>query len=155
MTNSGTVNLYNATLDLSGVEETFGLMSPGWIYSYGINDTIVGTVINGGFLTVLGASLHSLTITGDYYQTGTGELSVRIGTGIAGSESDIILVYGDASLGGALTVTAFGELPESGYWTILICSTLSGEFAENKITLPGGVELIMDYDNDMVRLVKD
>jgi hypothetical protein len=95
------------------------------------NGTIQGDVVSAG-LVAPGNSPGTLTINGDYTQSGT--LAIEIGGLLAGSEYDVLNVSGTASLGGSLNVSLFdlgGGLftPNAGdSFDILTADLLQGSF---------------------------
>jgi hypothetical protein len=67
--------------------------------------TIMGNVVNAASILVGDATTKgTLTIMGDYTQTATGNLTVKVG-GTAAGQYDQLLVSGSATLDGTLTVT--------------------------------------------------
>src|SRR5262249_28948246 len=97
--------------------------------------TINGTVQNAGQLIVGDSTTTTgiLTINGDYTQTATGTLAVKLGgTGTAGTDFDQLRISGNAMLGGTLQVTLIrGYMPRSGDMiSILTCGLESGMFTD-------------------------
>jgi hypothetical protein len=109
---SGTILMLGATLrTASGVSLTGGALD-----SEARGDAIAGDVTNSGVLNVTG-SPHTLTITGNYTQTGAGTLDLRIdSTG----GNYLLSVGGVATLGGTLDVTASGGIaPINESWYLI------------------------------------
>jgi outer membrane autotransporter protein len=80
----------------------------------------------------------TLTINGNYVQTGTGTLDIKIGGTIAGEQFDRLVVNGNAMLDGTLTVhLIYSYSPPSGtLFQILVCQgggTVTGTFASRNL----------------------
>lgn len=152
---SGTLNLYGATLDLSGISAATDLLMNGHLNSYGggmgTGDTVLGAVVNGGVIEFFNG-FHTLAITGSYEQSGSGSLQMRMGVNLLSNASDQVSVSGSVTLAGALDVAASGTLPSSGTWTIITGGSISGGFNPLLVTLPSGVSL--SYGTYSVTLVK-
>jgi hypothetical protein len=113
--------------------------------------TLMAAVLNSGVLNVLGAA----TIAGDYNQTGTGILNMRIGGTTAGTGYDQLNITGSAMLGGTLNVNLInGFSPSSGdVYEILTFASESGNFdTENFPSLSGGLAFHPDLESTFLNL---
>ena len=93
-----------------------------------------GGVINNGGTVAPGtaSALGSLSIQGNYTQTGTGTLSIRLGP----TSSDKLAVGGAASLNGTLQLSsAGGPLTLGTTYSVLSANALSGTFATTNVAL--------------------
>jgi hypothetical protein len=98
--------------------------------------TINGSVINAGQVSPGDAATTGiLTIKGDYTQTATGVLNIRIGGTDPGSGYDQLLVAGQATLDGTLNVSLINSfVPTSGSrFQIMLFSSITGAFANANI----------------------
>ena len=93
------------TVDAAAVNNTSGVVSPG-------------------------NSAGTLTIDGDYNQSNGSALQIELGGLDSGVDSDLLVVTGNASLGGALVLQSTnGFIPDPGdSITILTADSISGEF---------------------------
>ena len=93
------------TVDAAAVNNTSGVVSPG-------------------------NSAGTLTIDGDYNQSSGAALQIELGGLDSGVDSDLLVVTGNASLGGALVLQSTnGFIPDPGdSITILTADSISGEF---------------------------
>ncbi len=131
---SGTVSVTaGGTVDVTAV--TVGAL--GEIRGDG---SIVGYVQNGGLVSP-GTSPGSLDIAGDYLQTAAGELLIELASV---TSYDQLLVTGEATLGGALTVNLLdGFTPSVGQaFTILMADDVDDAFTIE--ALPSVPGLIFD-----------
>jgi len=95
----------------------------------GGSGTIENSVASSGWVKP-GASIGTLSLTGDFTQASTGTYDVQLGgTGVG--ESDLLQVGGQATLDGRLVVRSIdGYEPQIGdHFTILACGSRSGQFA--------------------------
>ena len=65
--------------------------------------TLTANVVNSGTLRLGGSQVADGTIAGNYTQTGTGTLDIKLG-GAGAGQSDQLQVTGDVSLAGTLNV---------------------------------------------------
>ncbi len=133
--NSGTLDL--GTSGAGGLTATSGLtIADGAVFS-GIG-TITGNVNNSGVIDIGagGAPVGLLTITGDYTQTGTGWLKLRL-LQAQNQQYDRVSISGTANLAGTLWVTGLpGFNPAAGdQFTILTYGQHAGDF-EQPYSLP-------------------
>jgi fibronectin-binding autotransporter adhesin len=140
-----------STLTVSGGYSLLGGMLSGM-------GTINGDVTNSSLITVGDAVSVTgvLTINGNYTQTATGTLSIKIGGPAAGSQYDQLVVNnGSVTLAGTLNVTLIGGyVPDSGTMFQVLMRTgsgsLMGTFAH---PLGGDGPLFTDtYSPDGVKL---
>jgi hypothetical protein len=90
-------------------------------------DTFNGNFAVGGGTLQFTGPLHSFTIVGNYDQFVVGQLSMRIAPG---ASSDSIVVSGNATLNGILTVTAMGTpTPGAAYNLMQAYTSMSGGFS--------------------------
>jgi hypothetical protein len=134
----GQVNMYGGTIACTAGVNLAG----GTLYTRGSSsggaDTINGSLTNNGTLRFEGA-LHSLSLSGySYSQGSSGTLVMRIKDPAGGgTPNDSLDVSNFAILGGTLTVTAQGTLPQVGTWVIITTgSGIVGNFAT--LNLPPG-----------------
>jgi hypothetical protein len=81
------------------------LTGPGWLQ---------GSVTNtGAAISIATASAGGIRITGDYSQSGSASLSLRI-MGNDVTQYDVLTITGNMTLGGTLTVTLVGYVPQAG-----------------------------------------
>ena len=130
------------TNGLSGIIKGNGTVDP------------IGTLINGGHVAP-GASTGTLTIAGDFAQTGDGFLDIEIGTLL---NSDKLVVTGSATLDGTLALSCFTacQLAVGDSLTILDAAVngLSGTFALALFGFGSGqFDVVYDHALGDVRLV--
>src|SRR5262249_14456510 len=128
---NGTTNLNGATLSATSV-----MIQGGSLIASG---TINGNVSNGGTLDLgspfsPGDTPGTLTVNGNYVQTSTGTLDIKIGGTMPGEQFDQLIVNGNATLGGTLNVRLiYSYTPPSGtLFQILVTDashTVSGTFS--------------------------
>jgi hypothetical protein len=98
----------------------------------------------------------SLTITGDYTQTSTGVLTLKIGGYNPGTDFDQLNVSGTATLDGTVNITllnGFTPTPGDGF-QVLTFGAVIGNFATyNGLDLGGGLSLAPVYDINSLTLV--
>ncbi len=139
LTGAGTLNL--TSLNLNGGNLTGNLL-------------ITANVSNQGGTVTPGASPGALTINGNYVQSPGGTLVVEIGGTTGGSQYDQLIVNGNATLGGTLSVTLInGFVPTGGETFTVVQSSgaVSGTFASTNFPaspsftaayLPASVQLL-------------
>ena len=124
----GTVNIIMGRLAVFGMVNG-KVMNGGLLSGSG---TVEGSVINAGHINP-GDDVTTaiLTITGDYTQTATGVLNIRIGGNDAGFGYDQLFIAGRATLDGTLNVSLVNPfVPMSGStFQIMRFNSLSGMFA--------------------------
>lgn len=114
-----------------------------------------GSLINEGTLAP-GASPGTTIITGDYLQSSAGTYAVEIGGLIAGSNHDVLNIYGTATLNGKLQVSMYdfggGTFnPQLGsFYDILTAEVIQGGFDLYEYTsLELGKEWTVSYLHDV------
>jgi uncharacterized repeat protein (TIGR01451 family) len=127
MANSGLVQIGAGTLNFSGTYaqnagttevQAGATLQTGMLSLNGGtlvgNGAIAGTVDNHAIVSP-GASPGTLTINGDYVQASNGELDIQIGGTTAGTDYDQLLVSGNVTLAGTLSVSHINSfVPASG-----------------------------------------
>jgi uncharacterized protein with beta-barrel porin domain len=114
--------------------ETLTVTAPATLGGSGV---ITGTVLNEGLVSP-GNSIDTLTIDGDYTQTGTGSLHIEAG----GGASDRLVISGTADIqGGGLYVTPLGYLTD-GTYEFLTASTVTGGF--DSLWTPAVFQTVLD-----------
>ncbi len=107
--------------------------------------TFAGNLVNGGVVYPgANGTAGQLTITGNYTQTSAGTLSLDLGGLTAGTQFDQLVVAGNTTLGGTLSVDLLGNyLPNPGdSFSVLAASDPSGTFASaSGLQLGHGLEL--------------
>jgi hypothetical protein len=127
---SGTTNLNGAALAATNVRIQGGILLA--------SGAISATVTNGGELD-LGGPLTpgALTINGDYVQTATGTLNIKVGGDTAGAQYDQLVVNGNATLDGGLNARLIDNFspPTNDTFQILVClgGTVSGTFSRRSL----------------------
>jgi hypothetical protein len=94
--------------------------------------TITANVINDATVSPgTATSTGLLTVSGDYTQTSTGALNIKLGGLAAGTEFDQFAVAGAAALDGTLNVTLFGGFTpvDGNTFQFLPFASSSGDFA--------------------------
>ena len=113
----------------SAITTTEKVYNRGTLHGYG---TIVGDLVNEGTVSV-GDPVYSgqLTITGDFTQTATGVLDLRIGAANPDMPNDLLVVGGTARLDGTLSVALMdGYVPSAGdTFQGISFAAQSGDFA--------------------------
>ena len=115
--------------------------------------TIVADVFNNGDLSPGRSSVHfgHLDIFGDYVQQDAGTLSIQIGAGL---NQDMVNIFGDATLGGTLSVTlsnAF-DIGLGDSFDILYANMVYGGFDDLLFPIFDGLTFDIFYDLNTVRL---
>jgi len=92
--------------------------------------TFNGAVDNPGGVVRPGGSTGTLTISGDYTQSGNGTLFVEIGGVTPGAQYDQLRVIGTATLGGTLSIDLIGDfIPAStDVFDVVTATTRTGSF---------------------------
>ena len=104
-------------------------------------------VINSGGQVSAGASPGTLLVDGDYTQEAGGDLLVELDGDVQGVSYDLLLVDGDVSLAGALTVDLGFPADLSDLFTILTYTgTRTGTF-DTLMVLAAGWEFDLIYDD--------
>jgi hypothetical protein len=103
----------------------------------GTFDVGASTLTNSGTITP-GTSPGSLTIAGNFAQTGTGTLEVEVGGTVQGVDYDVLRVTGNASLGGtlAIKVPAGATVTPTSDFRVITYASHTGDFAAK--TAPAG-----------------
>jgi len=120
--------------------------------------TVDGPVRNAGRVApgdTAASELGILTFKDDYLQTDAGRLDIQLGGTTGGSEHDVLVVLGTATLGGELAVELvdgfFPQLDDTFF--VLGASQISGGFARfSGLDLGGGLRLAVSYTDQFVRL---
>lgn len=117
------------------------------------NGVVFGDVSNGGLVTP-GLSAGQLDIFGNYTQTADGTLAMEIGGHGYGFDQDFINIFGDAELGGTLSVSLLGGYnPYLGeIFDIMYASLISGSFDELLFPIFNGMTFDIAYDANLIRL---
>ena len=91
--------------------------------------TITGNVVNNGGTVAPGNSPGTMTITGDYSQSGTGVLTMEI-AGPAAGQFDQLVVTGQANLGGTLIMQGVGGYipPDGQSFDLITAASRAGTF---------------------------
>ncbi len=115
--------------------------------------SIVGTVYNGGSVSVSGDGTTGFAIEGDYLQTSEATLDVTLDTT---ANKPALTVAGDATVAGQLAVQlGTGFKPDAGStFTVLSASRLTGRFsnADDTVTSPDGSRFTIGYSESSVTL---
>jgi hypothetical protein len=124
------------------------LTCSGWIFA--------NAVVNAGVIRVVGPNGAQGTLTikedtglaGNYTQTATGELDLRLQGGGA-TLADQLIVQGQASLGGLLQVTAVNYTPRVGdRFAVISWGSLDPNNSDfNAIGVPQGMSAAPDQPN--------
>ena len=110
---------------------------------------ITGIVSNSGVVAP-GKSEIGILSLGQYRQTASGTLRIRVGGTLPGEGYDQLLVISDATLSGALSVNLVGDFsPVAGErFRVLTASTLVGTFSSTSLPdLPTGLSWSVNYEN--------
>jgi hypothetical protein len=124
LTSQGYLTLFGTTLSASTVYMQSGTLVGG--------GTIESSLTNNGYL--LPTNGETITVTGDYTQTSSGELSVNFAT----TYPPALVVKSNASLSGTLTVGVNLKRPpaKGSTYTAVTFGSLTGEFTS--FTVEGG-----------------
>lgn len=117
-----------ASLDASARTDGTLTLGPGQVLSGA--GAVAGAVTNSGMVEP-GAGIGALSLSNDFTQTASGRLAIEIATnGTAGTDHDLLLVTGPASLAGTLQALFTGGFtPIAGNtFTVLQASAVSGAF---------------------------
>ncbi len=122
---AGTTSIQQGILDVNGSLSSPVMISPSATLQGTGN---VGTVQNNG-IVVPGASIGTLTITGDYTQAPTASLIIEIDD--APAISDLLLVTGTANLDGIMCLDPLPGIYEAGtVYTFLQAGAINGTFSQ-------------------------
>jgi hypothetical protein len=162
-TNSGVISIASGR-SLTIVGGSFSNVNPGSIAGGGtlnINNarfrgvgTIAANVNNAGQLSP-GASLGSLTVSGNYTQFAGGALNLELGGSDSGVASDLLNVTGSATLAGALNISRVnGFRPNPcDRFQVLKYASQTGSFGEiTGLSLGSGLFLRTDFRADELSL---
>ncbi len=107
------------------------------------NGTVVGNLTNGGMVAP-GTSPGTLTVNGNFNQTSGGTLLIQIDNGL----SDMLVVSGTATLGGALIINSYGghQFQYGEKIVFLTASNISGTFSS--IIAPAGERARLVIEGD-------
>ena len=99
----------------------------------GGSGTFNGNLANGGLLSP-GNSPGTLTVNGNFVQTGSGNLLIEVGNG----SQDFVNVSGAATLGGTLVVTPYGghQFQYGDQIVFMSAASISGSFSS--VVVPAG-----------------
>jgi len=118
-------------------------------------ETLFSNVTNSGTLTLGGVNLASATIHGNYTQTSSGVLDIKLGGATAG-QYDQLNVTGNASLGGTLNVSltgGFTPIQGDSFQILTVLGTLTSDFStKNFPTLGGGLIFVTSTNNGIYTL---
>jgi hypothetical protein len=145
---SESVSASSFTLTPLGPPPQSGVVSIGSNGVLSGSGTINGNLTNGGLLSPGGTgAAGTITATGNYLQTAAGALDIELGAVGAGN-SDLLIVDGQASLGGALSVSrlpSFSDVLGNSYQVLQFNSQTTAadgtgvDFASrNGLILPSG-----------------
>lgn len=114
---------------------------------------ILGNVSNNG-TTAPGDSIGSLTIAGSYSQSASGALAIELGGTAADAKLDQLLVAGNGTLAGTLSVALIDDfVPNSGQsFTILSADFIDGKFATALLPSVRGLVFDVIYNSQSVVL---
>ena len=164
LNNTGTIDVQSGTLGIN----TFTQISGSTLLSGGsLNGTLnlkggilagsgnAGTINNsGGTIRPGDATTGTISIDGDYTQSGTGALELQLG-GATPDKFDRLTVSGTATLGGNVNVAYVnGFVPAANdKFAVMTHQARSGKFAQiNATALPGGSSLGAVYNANDVTL---
>jgi fibronectin-binding autotransporter adhesin len=157
LTLSGSNNYSGATLVSDGTLLVNGSLGASEVTVYsgatlGGTGTLAGTVANDGVVAP-GASAGRLTIGGDFFQFG-GTLAIELSGLAPGSGHDQLVVGGNATAEGTLTVTTPSFTPAAGNaFTILTAAAVSGPFSETNLpSLSAGLSWGVNYQANAIVL---
>ncbi len=165
-TGGGTIES-GSYLTLSGVSVTLDSQSSFQVgtldlengSSLSASGTLSANLINGGTVNPGGSNTAGqLTVTGNYTQTAAGTLALDLDGLAAGSQFDQLVVGGNATLGGKLSVKLLGSFSPSlgNTFSILPASNWSGAFASGSgLQLGNGLELDPSVTSSGVTLTTD
>jgi hypothetical protein len=137
VSNGGTIDVGSPGLTITGNVANSGTLNaagplsmPGSVANSGTINIVVGFTIGGnldntGTLHYGGAFLQTLTVNGNYTQTGSGRLEMRLDNG---GVSDWLSVGGNATAAGTLQVTAVGALAPNQNWGIIASANIVTNF---------------------------
>jgi outer membrane autotransporter protein len=111
----------------------------------GGNGFVAGNVVNNGVVAP-GDSPGTLTIGGDYTQSSTGDFSVETGGLSSGVDSDLLQVFGGATIDGSMHVTRYNNfmpLPGDRVTVLSTNNGVNGVFAD--VIPVGWVGLIQPF----------
>jgi hypothetical protein len=161
---SGTVNLQTGTLSFAGgYNQSAGAtnLSSGTTLTATVNltggtlsgsGTVTGDVTNGGVVEVGGAgAAGTLTISGNYVQSGIGVLNIEIGGSSLGTGFDQFVIAGQATLNGTLNVTlinSFSPNPGNSFMIVTFSGGSTGSFVTTN--LPSGGSLTLNTNDATV-----
>ncbi len=113
---------------------------------------LTGDVVNSGHL-MPGSELGELTISGDYTQTETGQLTIELAG--AALTNDRVSITGQAQLDGILTIAANSDIQADvgDQFPIMGFGNLSGSFLRTSgLDIGGGRELVSTVDSSQMIL---
>lgn len=115
---------------------------------------VEANVVNGGVLDPGVSGAGGLEIIGDYAQLAEGALFIQIGGHAPGFNSDIVNIFGEASLAGALNVSLLGgyQLSLGDNFDILYANMVYGSFDDVLFPVFNGLTFDIFYDINTVRL---
>lgn len=112
-----------------------GTLDAGMVMLSGGTFAGTGTVVTDAFMNLKGFVLPgrnfrtgTLTIDGQYVHASAGSMHSDVRFGSAGITSDLLMVTGDASLGGSLFVLPFGRPKFGDQTTVLSANSVEGNF---------------------------
>ena len=120
------------------------------------NGTITGNVINDGTFSP-GASAGTITIAGNFTQSGTGIINSEIGGTAPGTGYDQLVVTGAAALDGTMNVTLINAFSpaDANVFDLLTWASHTGAFAAvNLPPFPAG-SLNVTYEPNAFRITAD
>ena len=109
--------------------------------------TVQGSVTNAGQVTP-GATVGTLTVSGDYAQESSGTLGIQLALN---NSYDVLSVAGTARLGGTLTISTNAGLTITAgdVYTVVVAAAVSGTFATTNLPDPAA-NWTVSYTGDKV-----
>jgi len=147
---SGTLTLLHANTYTGGTTIEAGVVSIGDLNALGAGNVVV----NGGTLQTFNGP-RPISVQGNYTQNSGGTLRLQIGGPDSGSDSDYLIVGGNASLNGTLSLARINNYnPAAGDRVDIIGGTHSGAFSTVTSTFLGLLQPVVHYDeaNDVYLL---
>lgn len=114
----------------------------------GGSGTVFASVTNRGGIVAPGMSPGRLSIFGNYIQETDGTLAIEIGGPSAGSEYDVLQIFGAATLDGTLDLSLIDDFEPTSVQTFraLTAFPVTGTFAiVNGTTIPNGFVFVPSY----------
>ncbi len=130
---TGVLNMQGASV-IQGTLDVQGTLNQNELAGGGAPRIEGNLTVSGTFrFNHAGDGVMIVTVTGNYTQTSTGSLWMRI-NGAQSGMTDQIVVSGSSSLGGNLNVSAYGTVALGNSWILIDGTTMGGAFAS--VSLP-------------------